>query len=136
MTILQYTQRCLVIFHLLVYALVAEAFVTSFFAYLMYCSYRSREVTKEMNNKLYKYAKIYVLGFWLLFDIFVVGYMTLELIHINTLSYQMATVLLLLDQNIKLQDYLMLLLMSMKSLKLYYSWLISSTTTNSISCLR
>ena len=54
-----------------------EAFATTFLAYLayiMYYSYRGREVTKEINKKLYKYAVRYVLGLLLLFDIFVVGY--------------------------------------------------------------
>ena len=56
---------------------VGETFATTFLAYLaysMYYSYRCREVTKEMNKKLYKRAVTYVLGLLLLFDIFVIGY--------------------------------------------------------------
>ena len=56
---------------------VGETFATTFLAYLayiMYYSYRGREVTKDINKKLYKYALMYVLGLLLLFAIFVVGY--------------------------------------------------------------
>ena len=56
---------------------VSETFLTSLLAYLAYVmrySYRGREVTKEFNKKLYKYAITCVLGSSLLFAIFVVGY--------------------------------------------------------------
>ena len=53
---------------------VGETFATSFLVYAMYYIYRCREVTKEINKKLYKYAIMFVLGASLLFCIFVVSY--------------------------------------------------------------
>ena len=56
---------------------IGETFSTTmlaYLAYIMYYSYRGREVTKEINKKLYKYAIRYVLGASILFGIFVVGY--------------------------------------------------------------
>ena len=53
---------------------VADTFATTslaYFAYLMHSTYKSREVTKEIN---YKNAIMYVLGVLLLFNIFIVGY--------------------------------------------------------------
>ena len=59
------------------WAVVGEAFATSCLAYLAYVmrySYKSREVTKELNKTLYRYAITYVLGVILMYDIFIVGY--------------------------------------------------------------
>ena len=56
---------------------IGETFSTTmlaYLAYIMYYSYRGREVTKEINKKPYKYAIRYVLGASILFCIFVVGY--------------------------------------------------------------
>ena len=56
---------------------VADTFATTFlayFAYLMHSTYKSREVTREINKKYYKNAIMYVLGVLLLFNIFIVGY--------------------------------------------------------------
>ena len=52
---------------------VADTFATTFlayFAYLMHSTYKSQEVTKEINKKYYKNAIMYVLGVLLLFNIF------------------------------------------------------------------
>ena len=59
------------------WAVVGEAFATSSLAYLAYTmreSYKSREVTKEINRTLYRYAIAYALGVILMYDIFIVGY--------------------------------------------------------------
>ena len=64
-------------FSLMESVVIGETFATTFLAYLayiMYYSYRGREVTKEINKKLYRYAVSYVLGASILFGIFVVGY--------------------------------------------------------------
>ena len=56
---------------------VNEAFATCMLAYLAYVmrhSYKSRQLTKQLNKKLYKYSIIYALGQLLVFDIFVLSY--------------------------------------------------------------
>ena len=58
-------------------AMVNEGFGTCILAYLAYImrhSYKCREVTKELNKKLYQYSIRYVLGSLLLFNIFIVSY--------------------------------------------------------------
>ena len=58
-------------------AVVSEAFATCMLAYLAYVmrhSYKSRQLTKQLNKKLYKYSIIYALGQLLVFDIFVLSY--------------------------------------------------------------
>ena len=69
---------CYLFYFLLMESVViSETFATTFLAYLayiMYYSYRGREVTKDVNKKLYKYATSCVLGASILFGIFVVGY--------------------------------------------------------------
>ena len=48
--------------------------ILAYIAYIMRHSYRCREVTKEINKKLYKYSIVYVLGSLLVFNIFIVSY--------------------------------------------------------------
>ena len=48
--------------------------IIAYLAYIMRHSYKCREVTKELNKKLYKYSIVYVLGSLLLFTIFIVSY--------------------------------------------------------------
>ena len=58
-------------------AVVGETFSTcalAYLAYIMHHSYKSRQLTDQLNKKLYKYSIIYVLGNLLLFDIFILGY--------------------------------------------------------------
>ena len=58
-------------------AVVNEAFGTCMLAYLAYImrhSYKSRQLTKQLNKTLYKYSIIFVLGQLLVFNIFVLSY--------------------------------------------------------------
>ena len=76
--VLYSTILCYLFYYLLMQSIVvSETFATTFLAYLAYImhySYRRREVTEEINKKLYKYAVVYVIGLSLLFGISVVCY--------------------------------------------------------------
>ena len=48
--------------------------ILAYLAYVMRHSYKSRPLTKEFNQKLYRYSIVYVLGSLLLFNIFIVSY--------------------------------------------------------------
>ena len=49
-------------------------FMSGFLAYVMWYSYETRPMTKQLNKKLFKYSIAFALGQLLLFDIFVFSY--------------------------------------------------------------
>ena len=48
--------------------------ISAYLSYIVYQSYKKREVTKAMHKRLYRYSIIYVLGLLLLNGILILGY--------------------------------------------------------------
>ena len=46
----------------------------AYLAYIAHHSYKCREMTKQLNKRLYKYSMVYILGLLLLFNIFILSY--------------------------------------------------------------
>jgi len=69
---------CYLIFFTFVQSIiVTDGFATcilAYLAYVMYQSYKCIQMTKETNDRFYKYSLVYVLGLLFLFDIYLVGY--------------------------------------------------------------
>ena len=72
------TMPCYLFFFLLMQSqIMFEGFATCIIAYLAYImrhSYKGRQLTEELDKKLYKYSIVYVLSLLFLFNIFILSY--------------------------------------------------------------